>query len=543
MGFRSVIVNAYEDKKEQGQFDLLAGKAAEFYKNNTSENIVLLGNVRFGQHALDAILLTKSSIVILEFKNYGGRIRVSENIWEKLRQDGTFEIEVKGGTGGKTPREQAEINQRGVIKACEEILGREFPRQTLNKSQIFPVAIVFNQPVSVSLASSAAQPSWLKISQNEQFLSLLDSLRKNPHVFNNYEIEKLADVIGARTSKAIHNPYLEEAKKMFANKSYSNCINLLDEKKQRGFKEADYMRAVCLYELRRNDALSALTNVRHTYNLKDTLIYEATILYKGLCGSPKDIKEAKRLAEEGWRAGVKNAYDLQQEIRYDESKVRVKKINECEQLAFLNILAYIALPATIALFILIYIYLPKLLSYNVILLFVLGLLFIPVGLSKKEAVYLNAEKWIPMGIKLFPMSFGRCTFVKQEDIKQKAAFYSFGCILQVLPFICATVLVFMFKDLEWVKGINHQYFPLHTFSRIFFWSYLFYALASIMFIASRYWSYIDGDIWSVFSGKETHAWEIKPNKALLQESIIMAAKLILPALIISVITTIITIFI
>lgn len=542
MGFKQIIVNAYEDKKEQGQFDVLAGKASEFYRN-TSDNVILLGNVRFGMHALDALLLTRSSIVVLEFKNYGGRIRISENIWEKVNENGIAEVEVKGGSANKTPREQGEINQRGVIHSCEEILGRSLTGQNISKSQIFPVAIIFNQPVVINLMSSSAQPAWLKITQNDNFYSLLDSLRKNPAVFSNNDLEKLADRIGVRTSVSLSNPQMEEAKKMFANKRFDRCLSFMDENRLKGFKEADYMRAVCLCELKKHGALSALMNVRFEYNCRETLYHEALILYKGICGTPKDIAEAVRLAEEGMLAGNDRARELYYEIRYEEEKQQAIKDNDEIRFASLNILAYISLPTAIAIVFLLFN-----IPLNATIIGILGLgmllmLLLPTNLAQKECVYTNAAKWVPIDLRLYPMNYSQLTFVKQDDIRNKVLFYGLGLILQVLPYVCVAVLIYLFKDMEWVKSINYKFFPLHAFSTILFWSYLFYAVASVIIIAERYVSFLFNGESSVFTMKGFYRWEIKPDMRLLIESCFVASQFIIAATAFSVLTTIITIFV
>ena len=542
MGFKQIIVNRYEDIKEQGQFDVLAGKASRFYQN-TSDNVILLGNVRFGLHALDAVLLTRSSIVVLEFKNYEGTIRVSENIWEKLDSNGRVEVEVKGGSANKTPREQAEINQRGIIYSCEEILCRSLTGQNTIKSQVFPVAVIFNRPVTISLASSSAQPAWLKITQNDNFISLLDSLRKNPPVFSNEDIEKLAFSIGARVSQTISNPRMEEAKKMFASKSYNICLNFMDENRLRGFKEADYIRAVCLCELKKAGALKALTNVRLEYNHSETYYYEALILYKGICGSAKDITEAKRLAEEGMLAGNELATGLYNEIRYEEEKSQAIEENSEIRFASLNILAYLSLPLAIAVTFLLF-NIPLNATINGILgLSLIALVVLPTSLAQKEWVYTNAKKWIPIDLRLCPMNYKTLTFVKQDDIEHKVLFYGFSLILQILPYICVAVLLYLLKDMEWIKGINYKFFPLYNFCKILFWSYLFYAVASIIIIAERYISFLfDGES-SVFTLNGYYRWEIKPDMRLLIESYFVASEFIVTATALSVITTIITIFI
>lgn len=224
MGFISIIVNAYDDPKEQRQFDVISGNLARYYRTIPGDAI-LLGNVRLGLHALDAVLLTRNGIMVLEFKNYSGDIRVSENVWENPLRDGCVVI-VKGGSGGKTPREQAEINRRGVMNACRDSIG-DAKINALRPDSFFTVAVVFNHSVNVKVVTPSAQPRWLKITDNDNLLSVIDMFAKNPAVFTDTELCLIKDAIGVRQSYAFSIKFLKLLKSFIIEDSIKNVVIIL----------------------------------------------------------------------------------------------------------------------------------------------------------------------------------------------------------------------------------------------------------------------------------------------------------------------------
>ena len=103
------------------------------------QDAVLLGNLYCSGAELDAVFLKRNAIVVVDFKNYGGIIRFSENgPW--LAGD----VEVKGGSKAN-PFVQLQGNKFALLNALKKIL----PLPSGRKPELGHIAAVavFSQPV------------------------------------------------------------------------------------------------------------------------------------------------------------------------------------------------------------------------------------------------------------------------------------------------------------------------------------------------------------------------------------------------------------
>ncbi|GEO05707.1 hypothetical protein AAE02nite_33710 [Adhaeribacter aerolatus] len=105
MAFHAFLNNPYNYTHENEIFDVLVEKLSARYRD-TNYLSILLGNVNCNGREMDAIAIKKNSITIIDFKNYGGDIKFSENAaWE------TNDTIIKGGTY-LNPLEQLKDNKR-----------------------------------------------------------------------------------------------------------------------------------------------------------------------------------------------------------------------------------------------------------------------------------------------------------------------------------------------------------------------------------------------------------------------------------------------
>jgi hypothetical protein len=114
-----VVIQAYRTQSyttthENRIFDALLGKLEEIW-GSSEEMVLLLGNFQCQGYEIDAAVLKKNSITVIDFKDYGGLIKFSENgKWL------ANEIEIKGGN--KTnPFIQIKDNKFALLKVLEKI--------------------------------------------------------------------------------------------------------------------------------------------------------------------------------------------------------------------------------------------------------------------------------------------------------------------------------------------------------------------------------------------------------------------------------------
>lgn len=195
-GLLAFRVGNFDTTAEREQFRFLCERLKAHYEDS-NEFCVFAGNYNIGCE-LDALFIKKDAIIVIEFKNYGGKVIANEN--------GEWTCNGKAIKGGsrKTVLQQARINHSTVKKELK-ILG--ISRENVKD---VPTLIIFNQPVEITNNLSATNKSWLHITDNEHFLEKLDDITC-PHTdLDPLGIVKLAETLNL-------NPfYLTE----FSNATY-----------------------------------------------------------------------------------------------------------------------------------------------------------------------------------------------------------------------------------------------------------------------------------------------------------------------------------
>ncbi len=85
------------------------------YFDGRGENAIFIGNLNIGDANLDGLIVKNDAIIIVEFKDYSGRL--------EARQNGDWTCEgkpIKGGNGGKTVFEQLKKNRSILRKTIAE---------------------------------------------------------------------------------------------------------------------------------------------------------------------------------------------------------------------------------------------------------------------------------------------------------------------------------------------------------------------------------------------------------------------------------------
>ena len=181
---------------ERQQFRFLCKQLKTHYEDS-NEFCVFAGNYNIGCE-LDALFIKKDAIVVIEFKNYGGKVIANEN--GEWTCNGKT---IKGGSR-KTVLQQARINHSTVKKELK-VLG-------VSKENVkdVPSLIIFNQPIEITNNLSATNKSWLHITDNEHFLEKLDDITC-PHTdLDPLGIVNLAEILN------LNSFYLAE----FSNATY-----------------------------------------------------------------------------------------------------------------------------------------------------------------------------------------------------------------------------------------------------------------------------------------------------------------------------------
>lgn len=195
-GLLAFRVGNFDTTAEREQFRFLCEQLKAHYENS-NEFCVFAGNYNIGCE-LDALFIKKDAIVVIEFKNYGGKVIANEN--GEWTCNGKT---IKGGSR-KTVLQQARINHSTVKKELRALgVSKENVKDV-------PSLIIFNQPIEITNNLSATNKSWLHITDNEHFLEKLDDITC-PHTdLDPLGIVNLAEILN------LNSFYLTE----FSNATY-----------------------------------------------------------------------------------------------------------------------------------------------------------------------------------------------------------------------------------------------------------------------------------------------------------------------------------
>lgn len=177
-------IEEYEHTHEKRQFRELCDVLKTCF-GKTPEHNMLFANINFNGIPLDALLVKRDAIIVLEFKNYGGNVIAAEN-GDWTLDDGTI---VKGGLN-KSPYQQVRNNKFATI----ENFNMWFPRPYVNLYHTSGV-VVFNQDVVIDDTHiSQKVKTWFHVTDMKHVSGLLEDITSPKINFTNDDLDKLPTV-------------------------------------------------------------------------------------------------------------------------------------------------------------------------------------------------------------------------------------------------------------------------------------------------------------------------------------------------------------
>jgi hypothetical protein len=147
MAFKSYRPRLYEHTHENSFFRNLSTQLSKTFTHQEGLNI-LLGNISCNGNPIDSIFISKGKIIVIDFKNYGGKLTFSENNAWQIHNGKDF-VFVKGGGGIKNPFQQVNEYRFSLInflsKKQKEIL--EPNHDNINLGHISAM-VLFHQPIT-----------------------------------------------------------------------------------------------------------------------------------------------------------------------------------------------------------------------------------------------------------------------------------------------------------------------------------------------------------------------------------------------------------
>lgn len=186
MVIKAYRTQPYTTTHENRVFDALLGELEEIW-GGSGEIVLLLGNFQCQGSEIDAAVLKRNSITVIDFKDYGGLIKFSEN--GKWLAD---EIEIKGGNK-PNPFIQIKDNKFALLKVLEKI--KFSSGNQPNLGHISGLAL-FHKPIKFD--EKQLPPNierWFHIVDFDHAVERLSQITSREINLSNQDLERISEVL------------------------------------------------------------------------------------------------------------------------------------------------------------------------------------------------------------------------------------------------------------------------------------------------------------------------------------------------------------
>jgi hypothetical protein len=198
MVIQAYRTQAYATTHENRIFDELLKELEEIWGD--SENIVLLlGNFYCQGSEIDAAILKKDGITVIDFKDYGGVIEFSEN-GKWLADNGADRVEIRGGSK-QNPYLQIKHNKFALLRSLEKI---SFPSGSQPNLGHISGLVLFHKSITFDDSQLPANlERWLHIVGFDHVVERLSQITSCDISLSNRDLEYIAEMLSIPEYKPV----------------------------------------------------------------------------------------------------------------------------------------------------------------------------------------------------------------------------------------------------------------------------------------------------------------------------------------------------
>ena len=199
MSFKAYIIQPFQTSHENEFFRLVTQQLKEKYGGEPDKS-VFVGNLSCGGHLLDAIFIKKGKIIIIDFKDYGGKIEFSENNpWKNIDDNGKL-VFVSGGGGIRNPYQQVNAYRFSLMNVLSnnkaDILS---PNHIDVKWDHINCIVLFHKTIQFEGKNIPEKiKNFFKIADKNNYIQTLDDRYSSHLELNDNEIEKILKVLDVK---------------------------------------------------------------------------------------------------------------------------------------------------------------------------------------------------------------------------------------------------------------------------------------------------------------------------------------------------------
>jgi len=191
MGFSAALQSKYATTHENRFWNKLVLELKSHYESK-SEDFLIAGNFIIDGKQIDAIVIKQDAIVVIDFKDYGGSLEISEN--------GSWLVSgVVINSGRKNPYSQLADNKYGILNTLSRRLPSGYENWInlghINALVLFHQDVVYdNDSLKNDLSPSAAK--WFNISDLKHLCQTLDEITSGNTLITGNNFLNLVSALG-----------------------------------------------------------------------------------------------------------------------------------------------------------------------------------------------------------------------------------------------------------------------------------------------------------------------------------------------------------
>lgn len=148
--------------------------------SKSKDDYILVANPIIGGRELDALLIKRDAIIVLEFKNYTGSLTASEfGDWHIIDDEGT-EVVVKGGFGKKNPYVQVNHNKWSVVNKFKD----ELNSPLVNAYHVSGIVVFKGKITEDNYNLSPKVRTWFRIADMTNVVETIENIASPKIDFN-----------------------------------------------------------------------------------------------------------------------------------------------------------------------------------------------------------------------------------------------------------------------------------------------------------------------------------------------------------------------
>lgn len=234
MGFKTKLCFRYSTTHENRIWNKLVDILTNEFSNR-SEEIFLIGNLMVDGRELDALVVKEDAVVVVDFKDYGGVLTISEN--QPWTASG-----VNVNSSRKNPFAQLSDNKYAVLNILKNKLPEGF-ENWINIGHINAL-VMFHQPIDYDISNlkydlSASASRWFHVCDIEHVVRTIDEITSSQTSLKGQRAGILFDALGI-------SDILEAEQQLRVEDLAPKIDSQFDDEESLKFSDLYYSKARCM---------------------------------------------------------------------------------------------------------------------------------------------------------------------------------------------------------------------------------------------------------------------------------------------------------